>query len=54
MVLFLAGRGFHFDRNHRGDLYDHYCLKSKLTVFILFPFLCVYEVTKSYRFFSCK
>ena len=23
VILYLAERGFHFDRNHRGDLYDH-------------------------------
>ena len=49
-----ACRGFHFERNHHGDLYDHWCLKSKLTLFILFRFPCVYDVRKSYTFFSCK
>ena len=51
MNFLQACRGFHFERNHHGDLCDHWCLKSKLTLFILFRFPCVYDVRKSYTFF---
>lgn len=56
LVNFLqACRGFHFERNrHHGNLYDLYCLKSKVTVFILFPFSCIYNVCRLYCSFSCK
>ena len=47
-----AYRGFQFERNHHGDLYDHQCLKSKLKVFIFFPFRCVYNVHRSFFLFS--
>ena len=49
-----AYRGFQFERNHHGDLYDHYCLKSKLKVFIFFPFRCVYNVHRSFCLFPAN
>ena len=45
--------GFHFERNHDGDLYDYYCLKSKSEVFILF-LLDTYMYSVHRSFFSCK
>ena len=53
-VIFLqAYVGFHFERNHDGDLYHHQCLKSKSEVFIFFLLdIYIYKVHRS--FFSCK
>ena len=44
-----AYRGFHFERTHYyGDFHDHLFIKSKVTVFVLSPFFCVYSVCGSY------
>ena len=51
LIFLQAYRGFQFKRNHHGDLYNHYCLKSKLKVFIFFPFRCVYNVRRSFCLF---
>ena len=40
---------FTLKRNHyHGDFHDHLFIKSKLTVFVLSPFFCVYNVCGSY------
>ena len=49
-----AYRGFQFEKNHHGDLYDHSCLKRKLKVFIFFPFRCVYNVRRSFCLFPAN